>query len=195
MTEEILGIEEEDSLAGKLKAGKLDIKIGYPFQILDLIEDTEVTGFITAINTHKLILSVENPDNLPLDESREFLYGTKIKYDLRYFTNHKILEKNMEESELIDNLKANFGDLIQFSNTKKNPKLTGYFISKENGSFKISIENPNKPAFKKSRDLLLLPNFKYGSEYFKYGKILNGNEKKEEDIKKELDILSFVEFN
>ncbi len=194
MKQEILGIKEEDSLAGKLKAGKLDIKIGYPFQILDIIENAEVTGFVTAINTHKLILSVENPDNLPLDESREFLYETKIKYDLRYFTKDDKLRKTMGKSRLIEDLEADFGDLIQFSNTKRYPKLMGYFISRENGSFKISIENPKKPAFKKSRDLLLLPNFKYGSKYFKYGSILNKND--EEDIKEELNILlPIAEFN
>ena len=178
MIEEILGIEEEDSLVGKL-----DTKIGDPIQISDPIENAEVTGFVTAINTHKLTFSVENPDNFPIDESREFPYKKNIEYDLRYFTKEgDKLRKTMGKSRLIEDIEADFGDIIQFSNTQRYPKLMGYFISRENGSFKISIENPKKPAFKKSRDILLLPNFKYKSKYFKYGSILNKN--KEEDIKK-----------
>ena len=186
--QEILGIDEEDSLVGKLRVG-----IGDPIQISDPMEDTEVAGFVTAINTHKLTFSVENPDNPPVDESRDFPYKKNIEYDLRYFTKPNKLRKTMEESKLIDDLEANYGDLIQFSNTTRNPKLMGYFISKENGSLKISIEHPDKPAFKKSRDLLLLPTFKYDSKYFKYGSILNGKGK---DIKEELNmLLPIAEFN
>lgn len=191
MRQEILGIEEEDSLVGKL-----DVKIGDLIQLSDPIENAEVTGFVTGINTTKLILSVENPDNLPLDESREFLYKTMIKYDLRYFTKPNKLRKTMKESKLIDDLEANYGDLIQFSNATRNPKLAGYFISRENGSLEISIEHPDKPAFKKSRDLFLLPNFKYDSKYFKYGSILNGEEEKKAIKKEELNtLLPIAEFN
>jgi len=188
MRQEILGIDEEDSLVGKL-----DVKIGDPIQLSDPIENAEVTGFVTAINTHKLTFSVENPDNPPVDESRDFPYKKNIEYDLRYFTKPNKLRKTMGKSRLIEDLEADFGDLIQFSNTKRYPKLMGYFISRENGSLVLSIENPKKPAFKKSRDLTLLPNFKYRSIYFKYGSILNKNE---EDIKEELNIpLSIAEFN
>ena len=191
MRQEILGIEEEDSLVGKL-----DVKIGDPIQLSDPIENAEVTGFVTAINTHKLTFSVENPDNFPIDESREFPYKKNIEYNLRYFTKGDKLRKTMGKSRLIEDLEADFGDLIQFSNTKRYPKLMGYFISRENGSFKISIENPKKPAFKKSRDLILLPNFKYGSKYFKYGSILNGEEEKKAIKEEELNILlPIAEFN
>lgn len=189
--QEILGIDEEDSLVGKLRVG-----IGDPIQISDPMEDTEVVGFVTAINTHKLTFSVENPDNPPVDESRDFPYKKNIEYDLRYFTKGYKLRKTMGKSRLIEDLEADFGDLIQFSNTKRYPKLMGYFISRENGSFKISIENPKKPAFNKSRDLIHLPNFKYRSKYFKYYSILNGEEEKKAIKKEELNmLLPIAEFN
>ncbi len=92
MKQEILGIEEEDSLVGKL-----EVEVGNFIQLSNFQEEIEAGGYVTSHNKEWVRLSTGNPLKIPSKASREFLFLPAIKYELKYFKYYSILNKNGEE--------------------------------------------------------------------------------------------------